>query len=55
MITSNKSILMKFRVKKNTKKSSYYQADMNFKLGFSKAIDLGRKQWQILFRKIRTE
>jgi hypothetical protein len=37
--------LMKFQEKKKYKeKLSYYQADMNFKLGnFQKAIDLGDK------------
>jgi hypothetical protein len=40
-------------VKKSTKKSLYYQADMNFKL--TKAIDLGQKAMANLFGKIRTQ
>jgi hypothetical protein len=36
---------------KYKEKLSYYQADMNFKLDFSKAIDLGQKAMANTFEK----
>jgi hypothetical protein len=45
MIIKYKSILMECLAKRNTRKTSYYQNRMNFKLGnFQKAIEL-EKPW----------
>jgi hypothetical protein len=45
IIRKQQSILMPFLVKKKYKEKLHYQADMNFKLGNSKAIELGEKRW----------